>query len=200
MTAVESWPTGVRRWTSRVPRDVLLLVAGALLALAVEEFRDARHRRTRERESVASIRNELRANVALVTSARAHHAFLVDTLEKLALKKQLPSKQIYMNGMFNPGLVTDVAWTLARESGALSDVPLATLLTVAGAYASQGRYRQLTDQMSADILEQARRDGLDATLRDNFTQFISLDTDFRNREGGLLEKYRAALDALDHLR
>jgi hypothetical protein len=52
MTAVDLSPTGVRRWTSRIPRDVLLLVAGALLALAVEEFRDARHRRTRERESV----------------------------------------------------------------------------------------------------------------------------------------------------
>ena len=200
MTAVDLSPTGVRRWTSRIPRDVLLLVAGALLALAVEEFRDARHRRSHATESINSIRSEIRTNIALVTKARAHHAYLVDTLGKLAANHQLPSEKIYANGMWNPGLVSDVAWSLARESGALSDVPLTTLLTVAGAYDTQSRYRQLTDDMSSTLLEQARRDGITVMLRDNFTQFISLDTDFRNREGGLLEKYRDALAALDSLR
>jgi hypothetical protein len=178
---------------------VLLLVAGALLALAVEEFRDARHRKARARESLNSIRNEIRANFTAVAGARAHHAFLVDTLEKLAAARRLPDRPLYLGGVFNPAYVTDVAWSLARESGALADVPLAAVLVVAGAYDRQDGYRQLTDDMSTSILEQVRREGIDATLRDHFAQFIALDTDFKNREGGLLRRYTVALIQLDRL-
>jgi hypothetical protein len=200
MTSVETTPTALRRLSSRVPRDVLLLVAGALLALAVEEVRDARHRRSRATESINSIRDELRSNIALVTKSQSHHEYLVDTLTKLATGRQFPVKQLYLNGMFNPARVTNVAWLLARESGALTDVPLAVVLKVASAYDSQDRYRLLTDAMATGILDQARRDGIDVTLRDHFTQFIPLDTDFKNREGYLLETYRDALKELDRVK
>jgi hypothetical protein len=197
---VGSLSTGVRRWTSRVPRDVLLLVAGALLALTVEEVRDARHRRSRTRESINSIRDELRANIMLVAQARERHIFLVDTLQKLVDAHRLPDKSIYTNSMFSPGNVTNVAWSLARESGALADVPLGTVLVVAGAYDTQERYQLLGDGVAAAVLEQARREGLVTMLRDHFAQFIPLETDFRNREGGLLRRYTAALIQLDRLR
>jgi hypothetical protein len=199
MTAVEWAPTGVRRWTSRVPRDVLLLIGGALLALSVEEFRDARHRRARTRESINSIRSEIRANILLVAKAREHHAFLVDTLQKLADARRFPDKGIYTSSMFAPANVTNVAWSLARESGTLADVPLTTVLLVATAYDMQDRYQLLGDGVAATTLEQARREGVVTMLRDHFAQFIPLEADFRNREGGLLRRYTVALIQLDRL-
>ena len=39
---------------------------------------------------------------------------------------------------------------------------------------------------------------MDTVLRDRFTQFIPLATDFSNREKDLLEDYREALELLAH--
>jgi hypothetical protein len=57
---------GRRRWVGQVPRDVVLIVAGALLAFASDEWRDARHRRAHVDAAVASVHDELILNRRLV--------------------------------------------------------------------------------------------------------------------------------------
>lgn len=185
------------RWLGQVPRDVVLIVLGAALAFGGEEWRDNRHRRAHVEASLLSIRDEIRANAALVTQARDHHAFLADTLAKLVATHRLPGVEIYSNGMFNPALVSNTAWQSARETGALGDTPLATLLTVAPAYEAQERYRTLTEAMLTAIMTDIRRDGMTTVLRDRFDQFMPLDVDFSHRESALLEHYRKALAGLD---
>ncbi len=179
----------------QVPPDIVLVLLGAILAFGGEELRDSRHRRTQTAEALTSIREELQRNVALVTSAQSHHRLLVDTLGKLLEAHRVPDVAIYSNGMFNPAGVTSTAWQAARETGALANLPLPVILAVAPAYEAQERYRSLADAMGAAILADVRHDGMDHVLRDRFAQFIPLDLDFSNREGGLLEHYRRALDA-----
>lgn len=185
------------RWLGQAPRDILLIVLGAALAFASEELRDWQHRRTHVAATLVSIRNELRANAALVATARTRHAGLVDTLGKLLAAHRLPGVELYSNGMFSPASVTNAAWQAARETGALNDVPLTTVLNIAPAYEAQERYRSLADAMSTAIMMDARRDGMTAVLRDRFGQFVTLDLDFSHREGVLLEHYQKALTALD---
>jgi hypothetical protein len=187
-------------WIGQAPRDVLLIVVGAALAFAGEEWRDTRHRRTQVATALVSIRDELRANAALVTRARDHHSFLADTLGKLVATHRLPGVEIYSNGMFNPAIVTNTAWQATRETGALGDIPLETVLSVAPAYEAQERYRALADAMSAAIMTDVRRDGMTTVLRDRFGQFVPLDIDFSHREGILLEQYQKALAGLDRNR
>jgi hypothetical protein len=181
------------RWIGELPRDVLLIVLGAGLAFAGEEWRDARHRRAQVATALLSIRDELRANAALVTRARERHTFLADTLGKLVATHQLPGVEIYSNGMFNPAIVTNTAWQAARETGALGDLPLETVLIVAPAYEAQERYRALADAMVTAIMADIRRDGMTTVLRDRFGQFVPLEVDFSHREGVLLEHYQRAL-------
>jgi hypothetical protein len=185
------------RRASRIPRDIVLIVLGALVAMGADEWRDARHRRAQVRTALTSIRDELRANVVLVTRAREQHVFLEDTLSKLAARKMQPSPEIYGNGMVKPAPVTSMAWDLARETGALSDIPLSTVLDIAPAYAAQARYQSIVDALAVDIMSDVRRSGMDAVLRDRFAQFIPLDIDFKHREGGLLSRYKVALARLD---
>jgi hypothetical protein len=185
---------GGRAWLSR---DILLVIIGAVLALATEEWRDARHRRVQMETALTSIRDELKANVLLVTRARERHAFLADTLTKLVAAGRKPDVQIYSNGMANPASVSNTAWQLARQSGALSDVPLSVLLAIAPAYDAQDRYRSVGDALAAELMLDARRNGMDVVLRDRFAQFIPMDIEFGNRETVLLEKYQSALDQLE---
>jgi hypothetical protein len=184
------------RWRGQVPRDLALIVVGALLAFASEEVRDARHRRARIDAAVASIRDELTANQTLVARAREHHSFLVDTLGKLLARHRQPDVSIYSNGMFNPAMVTSIAWQAARETGVLGDMPLATVLSIAPVYEAQERYRTMTEAMSAGIMSDVRRDGMETVLRDRFAQFVPLDVDFANRESALLDRYSKALAQL----
>ena len=185
------------RWLGQVPRDVVLIVLGAALAFGGEEWRDNRHRRAHVEASLLSIRDEIRANAVLVARARDHHAFLADTLAKLVATHRLPGVEIYSNGMFSPALVTNTAWQAARETGALGDTPLATVLTVAPAYEAQERYRALAEAMVTSIMTDIRRDGMTTVLRDRFDQFMPLDVDFSHRESILLEHYQKALAGLD---
>jgi hypothetical protein len=188
------------RSIGQVLRDVLLIVLGAALAFAGEEWRDVRHRHAQIATALLSIRDELQANTALVTKARDRHAFLADTLGKLVAAHRLPGVEIYSNGMFNPAIVTSTAWQAARETGALGDIPLTTVLTVAPAYEAQERYRALGDAMGTVIMTDVRRDGMTTVMRDRFGQFVPLEIDFSHREGILLEKYQTAIAGLDQHR
>lgn len=183
-------------WLGRVPRDVILVIAGAALAFALEAWRDAHTRQTRVDVAVTSIRNELTLNRALVAAAREHHRHLADTLGKLVALRLRPDVAIYSNGMFNPAMVTSTAWLAARETGALGDMPLAMVLGVAPVYEAQDRYRGATESLSAAIMNDVRHDGMEVVLRDRFAQFVPLDVDFANREARMLLAYDKALDNL----
>ena len=188
---------GVRPlWLSQVPRDVILIVLGAALAFASEEWRAARQRRTRVDVAVASLREELTLNRNLVAKALNHHRNLSDTLGKLLALHLRPDVAIYSNGMWNPAIVTSTAWQAARETGALGDMPLATVLGIAPAYEAQDRYRSASEALGGAIMNDVRHDGIDVVLRDRFAQFIPLDVDFANREARLLKVYGKALDQL----
>lgn len=189
-----------RRWRRQVPRDLVLIIVGALLAFASEELRDSRSRRSRVSAAMASIRDELAENQRLVRAAEAHHRFLSDTLAKLAAHHAQPDVAIYSNGMWNPAIVTSTAWQAARETGTLADMPMATVLQLAPAYEAQDRYRTLAEAMVTAIMGDVRRDGMDTVLRQRFAQFIPLDVDFANREARLLDVYAKALGQLSEPR
>jgi len=176
-----------------VVRDVLLVVLGAALALAVDEWRDARQRAERVRVALAGIRDELRENARRIEAARVRHRRVADTLGALVARGARPTPQVWMNPMFNPALVTSTAWEAARETGALADMPLPTVLRLAPAYEAQERYRALGEALVVGIMHDVRRDGMEGVLRDRFGQFIPLAVDFGNREGVLLEHYQRAL-------
>jgi hypothetical protein len=165
-----------------------------------DEWRDARQRAGRVTAALAGIAVELKENVTRVAQARTRHLTVVDTLGAFAGRRAMPPSRIYLYGMFTPAPVSGTAWQAARETGALGDMPLATVLALTPAYEAQERYRALAEAITVGIMGDVRRDGMDVVLRDRFTQFIPLATDFARREEKLLEHYRNALAVLDRPR
>ena len=191
-------PDTAARWrVTALARDVLLIVLGAILAFGVEEIRDARNRRYRVAEGLSSIRAEIVANLALVERARLHHLHVIDTLQYYVARHELPPRPVVYGGIFNPATVSAVAWQTARESGVLSNMKYSTILLLAPTYEAQERYRALTDAVSQSLENDVRRDGMDRVMRDRFAQFIDLATDFKNREGTLVERYRTTIRRMD---
>ncbi len=202
--APHSQGRGVSRRASRIPtvqvpsalRDVVLVVLGALLALAADEWREGRERARRGELALEAIRTELQSNLRLVEEARAHHLRVRDTLRAYVVRRELPPPRVYLGGVFNPAPVTATAWEAAREAGVLAELPYAVVLRVAPVYETQARYRSATDGVLREILNDIMRLGFEATLRDRAAQFAGLDEDFSNRELVLADRYREALAAL----
>jgi len=187
------------RW--RVPaaaRDIMLLILGAALALAVEEWRDAHAERRRVAAALASIRAELLDNQQRVEKARAHHLQMADTLSAYRARRQLPPPRVYFeSGVFQPALPLSTAWQTARETGALSGLPYSVVLAIAPVYEAQARYRAVGDALTQSIMVDVQRRGVEPVLRDDFANFIPVERDFAQREQVLAGDYARTIAQLD---
>jgi hypothetical protein len=184
----------------RVPavvRDIVLIVLGALLALAADEWREGRERSRRAQLAVGAIRAELEANLAMVEEARALHIRMRDTLRGYVSRRELPPPRVYGGGVVRPAPVTATAWDAARETGVLAELPYALVLRIAPVYEAQARYRTLTDGVVREMTTDVMRLGFEPVLRDRAAQIAALDEDFSNRELAMAERYRRALAGLD---
>lgn len=191
-----TWPS----WLPRVLVESALIVFSVLMALAVDEWRDTRASEARTREAVAAIAAELRANRASAERARSFHLETNAALKAIAGRKELPGDDIaYQRGMFNPAAVVQSAWVTAREGATLQTLPLDVVLKLSRLYEQQESYAQLGDEIARDVYVDLRRRGFEAVLREGFTGFILLTTDFAGRESKLIERYDDALATLSAL-
>jgi hypothetical protein len=177
--------------------ELLLVVLGAILALGIDEWREQRSRTARAEMAMQSIYTEIQTNQRMVENARAFHVATRDTLRAYAAHGQLPPPRVYWEGgLFNPARVTSMAWQSAQTTSATADMPYELVLFLAQVYERQARYRAIGDALAESFLNDLRRDGLEATARDKFANFIVVDQDLANREDALVNTYRDAIERL----
>jgi hypothetical protein len=196
----------VRRVTQlRVPqfrlhpgvRDVLLVVLGAALALAAEQWRDNRAEHRRVALAIGGIRAELVENRDRVERARAHHLQVADTLEAYAARRSIPPDRILYGGVLRPALPLSTAWQAARETGVLADLPYPLVLALGPVYEEQARYRAIGDALAQSMMVDVQHQGVRTFFQTNFANFVAIDRDFANREMVLDGDYARALATLD---
>jgi hypothetical protein len=84
----------------------------------------------------------------------------------------------------------------ARELATLQTLPPDVVLKLSRLYEQQESYAQLGDEIARDVYVDLRRRGFEAVLREGFSGFILLTTDFATRESRLIERYDEALKML----
>jgi hypothetical protein len=191
-TAARRFP----RWLPRVLLESVLIVFSVLLALAVDEWRDSRNRAAAARVALDAIVGELESNRRAAGEAMRFHRSMNATLRAIAASRQLPSTEVAYGGMLQPARAVSTAWTSARDTGAVNDLPYPLVLQRSRIYERQATYDALTAQIAADIYMDGRRRGMEAVLREGFAGFIALTHDFANREESLVRQYDQALAAL----
>lgn len=181
-------------------RDVLLVVLGAALAVAAEQWRDNRTEHRRVALAIGGIRAELVENQARVERARAHHLQVADTLASYAARGATPPDRILYGGIVRPAVPLSTAWQAARETGTLADLPYPLVLTLSPVYEEQARYRALADALTQSIMVDMQHHGADRVFQGSFANFVSIDRDFANREMVLAGEYARTLARLDSAR
>lgn len=169
---------------------------GVVLALAANEWRQARAERALAADALESIREELVENRRLVAEAQAYHAALSDTLAALA-RQGAPrvDMRLFREGFINPAEVLTTAWEAARAADVIRDIDYSTVLVASHAYSAQERYRRSAENAGAVFWDALLREGSEG-IAVNYRNLVAIIGGFWYMEGELLREYDAALAAL----
>ena len=175
--------------------EAVFVVLGVVLALAANEWREARTHREQGRAALASIVEELRANRDGVAASLEYHRSRLDTLRAHRPDDWTPSIQLFARGFIFPAQVGRTAWTSASETGTLSHMPYADVLRISRAYAEQARYEDQARAAGQIVFASLYEGGHAAVLR-NHRNLAGLIETFRYRETQLVATYDSVLAGL----
>ena len=191
------------RTRARLPWQTILLEAffvafGVALALAANEWRQARADARRAETALAGIREELRANRLNVLASVHYHITTSDSLhafQQHAAPGAYPSPEIFRHGFVRPATLFETAWTTAVATDAISHMPYADVLALARVYELQQSYHRQTEQVGQLIYARLFAEGFEGMIR-NYTNFNTILSGFWYRECQLLAGYHDVLSAL----
>ncbi len=143
---------GWRRRIGTLALEVLSVVLAVLLALAADDWRDARAAESLTRRSIASIAEEIDSNLQLVQEAHDHHQYVLEQIRDSYPEDSELSESdaqnilldLYRVGVIRPGTVLDTAWSTAQMSGAIKGLEYEIALSLSKVYAVQADYRMAT--------------------------------------------------------
>lgn len=183
-----------------IVRDILLVVLGAGLALAAEEWRDRRAIRHRQDIAITSVRAEIAANLERVKRAQVRHRTTIDTLQSYQTRHAVPSDSLLLSGVFNPAHPLSTAWETARDTKVIGEFPYAIVLRLSALYEQQEQYSRISAALDEALTIRIESEGLQTAFLDRWTNLIFLNKDFMGRAEGLDSRYTRTLAFLDSAR
>jgi hypothetical protein len=153
--------TNLRRLLPRLVLESFFIVLSVLIALAVNNWREARERVVRAEEARSVFLNEIAANRDLLVSDEylGHHRRLRETYTKAAAAGAADPGALFESGLHPPAL-RDAAWRSLSTSGILADFPARDVLMLSDIYRTQADI----DRRSGDLIS-----GLSAPRADRDT-------------------------------
>jgi hypothetical protein len=198
-----SHPAGLsNRLREKLP-EILLeaasVVVAVLLALAVDEWRDARAKRELADRAKRSILSELQANRDELNRSYAQNARHLQDLEVTlrTLEANPDSKHAQVQLAFNAAQLSDAAWETTRATQASQLLPFDWVVEMARVYDTQAMYKttqldmlQRTRSAIAEFGSAARPADIVAPLRSELLTFQILGEQLRTSYDKALNQTR----------
>lgn len=133
-----------RGWAARMVFEALLIVLSILLALAVNQWQDARRERRLADQALASFRQEITANRQRLRELVPYHERIRDEMRRLdaegAVTRYADLRKIRGFQGFRPAFP---AWRTAIATGALTHIDYRTATALSMTYTLQERVDEL---------------------------------------------------------
>lgn len=184
--------------------ECLLIVFSVILALILTEFINHLNEKRKTVKILHQLKEELIDNKKLEEEQYHYHITVLKNIDD-ALKNAAMANQFISNGEINLKIIApdgvlrhdlnDVAWQVAKQNDAFSDVGIDTYTLLSNIYNNQQRITASEDKIAQVLLsfESRKPENLKTTLillRDNYHGW---DVD---RAKGLLDLYQQAIDKL----
>ncbi|MCW9081598.1 MAG: hypothetical protein OQK09_08800 [Colwellia sp.] len=120
--------------------EILSIVIGVLLALAVNEWNGNRVQTERANEAIQNIISEIDSNVKLMGFVNKNNKAVIDLMKNDSIAASSEDN----NQQFLPGLqIQDTAWKTLQSTGVSEYVQYSTLYTLSNLYSLQEIYKKL---------------------------------------------------------
>lgn len=176
--------------------EVLSIVVGVLLALAVNEWNENRIQTGKADEAIQNIINEIYSNIKLMDIVNKNNK----TAIKLLNNESAVSSDDDNNLKFLPGLqIQDTAWKTLQSTGISQYIKYSTLYTLSNVYSLQEIYKKLgynliqnvaNHRILLSVKNQGDSKPLDSKV---FTSDMEL---IESVESALLNNYKKTLEQL----
>lgn len=132
------------RWIPRAAFEAALIVFGLLLAMALNEWREARHQQARLGQALALLVDELKFNQRSIESpdTLAHHRGLLARYRDLASKDDAAGEPIFESGV-HVATLRDAAWRTLSAPENIARVPYEQIVVLADLYQEQERLERI---------------------------------------------------------
>lgn len=182
-----------------------LIVFSVLLALTVNEYLAARKEDKRTRESLLSIREELRANQEIIRGWQEIHREALGKIEKYRAQPTsydslVQNHQFRLDLLFEGTLVPNVvrsnSWEIAKNSGLLQNFDIALANSLSDIYDMQKIVTSVTvDKLISIIFD--RQTHLQQNIPQTMVLFEFTMQELVGQENYLIEAYDQILKKLD---
>lgn len=172
------------------------VVLGVLLALAANEWRQARADDEQSRQALVTIVEELKANRTAISASMEYHTGLMQVLWAEHEDDWVPSMRDFSRGFIFPARVSRTAWDSASETGAIAKTDFSLVVEISGIYAQQERYEAQARSIGEVIYGELFRGGTEAVAR-NYRNLGGIISTFAYREKELLARYDETLASLN---
>jgi hypothetical protein len=176
--------------------EVLSIVIGVLLALALNEWNENRIQTAKADEAIQNIILEIDSNIKLMVIVNKNNKAVIELLNN----ENVSSSNEDNNQQFLPGLqIQDTAWKTLQSTGISQSIKYSTLYTLSNLYSLQEIYKKLgynliqnvaNHRILLSVNEQSASNSIDSTV---FTTDMEL---IESVESALLNNYRKTLEQL----
>jgi hypothetical protein len=187
---------------SRLPETVLqclLIVISIVLALGVEEWKDARKERELKLQSLSSLEREIRSNRGVLTDAVPYSATLPTVMMEMDTAGVLRTPEAFYDllgvSSFQPKLLKSTAWQTAMVTGVLRLLDYRTADALSTAYGQQADHERSGEQRLPDFLRTgtATPGSTAHAMVRSATRYVEKQT---QEERDLIAAYDEALDQI----
>jgi hypothetical protein len=173
--------------------EIMSIVIGVLLALAVNEWNENRVHKKRADEAIQNIIKEIESNIKFLNIVNANNKATIELLKG----ENKPTKS-ESNSQFVPGLqIQDTAWKTMQSTGVSEYIQYSILYEISNIYSLQEIYKklgyQLVQNFSSNRALIAAIKQSESTSFDNKLFLTDMEL-IEQVEKALLESYKKVLE------
>ena len=123
--------------------EIISIVIGVLLALAVNEWNEDRIHKDRANEAIKNVILEINSNIKFMSAVNENNHAIIELLNNKSAQVEDDS-----NNQFIPGLqIGDTAWKMLHSTGVSEFIDYPTLYEISAIYSLQDIYKTLGYQL-----------------------------------------------------
>ena len=176
-------------------REFIIVIVGALIALAADDYQEASERAERDRQVLVMLKKELDANVQAIRMSDGYHQEMVPKIVNSLRLIEEENRFVMPEGFDNDREIeaVDAAFELAKISGTLSRLSPDTGIILSRTYDELSRFDDRRSQIDLATIQSSFKDGVRYFIMKRVA--LEIEIEYQKTMLPLYEQAQAAIES-----